>query len=446
MRRASARLHFLLFAGLAPLAWPITLITAIGSWRARAEDRRPLVALAAVDGLVLLGVVSLFLGARAPELGREPPTTPPVIGVRLDDAPGGGAVIEPVEGGPADRAGLRAGDVVVAIDGEAIDDVDALQRAVREGPMAARTFEVRRDGTPIEIQVTPERGTTRGTLRPGRRGLFAPTHARASPRCFDLSVDAPSPSAITFFVLALGLALGLLFAGRRAGVPSTGFFFAFAGVFVGATIVARLASGALCTAFGGHGPGGLLLGMVAQGLALTAGGWWLVRRQRKTGVTVGAVLEPLPRGRTYAQAMFYALVGMPRAAILGLAAQGAWLALSRLQTGTPIDAFAESELGLGGAAMLLLAGAVLAPLAEEQLFRGALFAHLARFLSPWGAILASAALFGLMHVHHGVSVVGPLVMGVVLGWARATSGGLLVPFALHATFNTASLLAGVLLR
>ncbi|MCA9611325.1 MAG: hypothetical protein KC586_01070, partial [Myxococcales bacterium] len=64
MRRASARLHFLLFAGLAPLAWPITLITAIGSWRARAEDRRPLVALAAVDGLVLLGVVSLFLGAR----------------------------------------------------------------------------------------------------------------------------------------------------------------------------------------------------------------------------------------------------------------------------------------------------------------------------------------------------------------------------------------------
>ena len=38
------------------------------------------------------------------------------------------------------------------------------------------------------------------------------------------------------------------------------------------------------------------------------------------------------------------------------------------------------------------------------------------------------------------------VMGVVLGWARARTGGLLVPIALHATFNAASLIAGVILR
>jgi membrane protease YdiL (CAAX protease family) len=168
----------------------------------------------------------------------------------------------------------------------------------------------------------------------------------------------------------------------------------------------------------------------------------LLARQPK----VGPILAPLPRARVYAQSMFYALVGLPRAAVIAFALQGAWLALGRLQTGTPIDTFADAELGFLGSALLLFAGAVLAPYAEEVLFRGALFAHLAKVSSPWGTILASAALFGSMHVHHGVSVVGPLVMGVVLGWARARTGGLLVPIALHATFNAASLIAGVILR
>jgi membrane protease YdiL (CAAX protease family) len=442
MRREPALLHFLLFVGLAPLAWPATVVAAIVATKQRSEHRRRFVALAIVDALVLLSLVALFLGARAPELGAAPPERPPVIGVRLDDAPGGGAVVEPVEGSPADRAGVRAGDVVIAVDDEPIRDGDALGAAIRQGPLAPRRLSIRRDDTTIAIEVTPERGTLRGTLRPGRTGLFEPTHPRAEPRCFEVELAAPSFASSALFAIAVGLALGLLFAARRAGVPSLGFWLGFGGSFVLATLAAQLARSAACTAFGGHGLGTLLFGLVAQGLVLASLGRLLLARQPK----VGPILTPLPRARVYAQSMFYAMVGLPRAAVIAFALQGAWLALGRLQTGTPIDAFADAELGVLGSALLLFAGAVLAPYAEEVLFRGALFSHLARVLSPWGTILASAALFGVMHVHHGVSVVGPLVMGVVLGWARARTGGLLVPIALHATFNAASLIAGVILR
>lgn len=442
MRREPVLLHFLLFVGLAPLAWPATLIAAIVSTRNGSEHRRRFVALAIVDAFVLVSLAVLFLGARAPELGAAPPERPPVIGVRLDDAPNGGAIVEPVEGSPADRAGVRTGDVVLAVDDTPIVDGDALGEAIRGGPLTPRRLSVRRDGTTIELEVTPERGTTRGTLRPGRTGLFTPTHPRAEPRCFEPDLAWPSAASTVLFAIAVGLAIGLLFAARRAGVPALGFWLAFAGSFVLATIAASLARSGACVLFGGHGPGTLLLGLVAQGVVLASLGRALLARQTK----VGPILTPLPRARVYAQSMFYALVGLPRAAVIAFALQGAWLALGRLQTGTPIDTFADAELGLLGSALLLFAGAVLAPYAEEVLFRGALFAHLARVLSPWGTILASAALFGAMHVHHGVSVVGPLVMGVVLGWARARTGSLLVPIALHATFNAASLIAGVILR
>jgi membrane protease YdiL (CAAX protease family) len=412
------------------------------SWRRGSPWRRRFVALAVVDTLVLGAALVVYLGAGSPTLTQPPRTSPPVIGVMIDDAVGGGAVVEPREGSPAERAGLRVGDVVVAVDDAPVDDADALSRAVREGPLAPRRVRVRRDGAMQTFVVEPERGTHRGTLRPGRRGLFAPLEPQAEPRCFELDVAAPSPTALTFFALALGCALGLAAAARRVKVPSVGFWLGFGSVFALASLAAMVARSLACVLFGGHGPGGLLLALITQGVVLVLGARVLSARQPR----VGPLLTPLPRGRVYAQSMFYALVGLPRAAVVAFALHGAVAALARLQTGTPIDAFAEAELGVLGSALLLLGGAVLAPYAEELLFRGALFSHLARFLSPWGTVLASASLFGLLHVHHGVSIAGPLVMGVVLGWARATTGGLLVPFALHATFNTASLLAGVILR
>lgn len=58
----------------------------------------------------------------------------PVIGVSLDPAYRGlGALIESVNpDGPADRAGLVAGDVIIAVDGQAIDTAEDLIIAIRD--------------------------------------------------------------------------------------------------------------------------------------------------------------------------------------------------------------------------------------------------------------------------------------------------------------------------
>jgi S1-C subfamily serine protease len=60
-------------------------------------------------------------------------------------------------GGPADRAGLRNGDVILSLAGEAIDDVYVYTavlaglKAEVEVPLVAE-----RDGTTIELIVIPE--------------------------------------------------------------------------------------------------------------------------------------------------------------------------------------------------------------------------------------------------------------------------------------------------
>ncbi len=58
--------------------------------------------------------------------------------------------------GPAAQAGLLAGDRIVAIDGKAVDDVDALQRTIAAAPGRALRLAVDRNGTQLETSVTPQ--------------------------------------------------------------------------------------------------------------------------------------------------------------------------------------------------------------------------------------------------------------------------------------------------
>jgi regulator of sigma E protease len=61
-----------------------------------------------------------------------------------------------VAGSAAAAAGLRPGDVIVAIDGAPIDGFSDLQRRTRASGGATMTFSVRRDGETFEASVTPE--------------------------------------------------------------------------------------------------------------------------------------------------------------------------------------------------------------------------------------------------------------------------------------------------
>jgi membrane protease YdiL (CAAX protease family) len=91
-----------------------------------------------------------------------------------------------------------------------------------------------------------------------------------------------------------------------------------------------------------------------------------------------------------------------------------------------------------GAAVLAIVGIsviVLAPLAEEAFFRGFLFAGLHRWVRPAGAVVLSAAVFGLAHLI-------PLIMlpifglGVVLASIVEARGSIVPSIFAHATFNT----------
>jgi S1-C subfamily serine protease len=81
----------------------------------------------------------------------------PWLGVRGREAPGGLAVIDVNPGGPADRASLRAGDVVQSIDGvevrtfpELLDQID--ERAVGD----TVELHVQRAGAPLELSIRLE--------------------------------------------------------------------------------------------------------------------------------------------------------------------------------------------------------------------------------------------------------------------------------------------------
>lgn len=87
--------------------------------------------------------------------GRRP--THAVLGVEVTDAPdGGGALVTAVSpGGPAAKAGLRSGDVIISFAGIAIDSADALSGAVREyAPGNTVRVSFRRGGRERTVQVT----------------------------------------------------------------------------------------------------------------------------------------------------------------------------------------------------------------------------------------------------------------------------------------------------
>ena len=72
------------------------------------------------------------------------------------------------ENSPADKAGLKAGDIVTEADGQKVEDSDDLTRALSAKQEGEVTLTVVRDRKQRTVRVTPERRTT------APQGLFAP--------------------------------------------------------------------------------------------------------------------------------------------------------------------------------------------------------------------------------------------------------------------------------
>lgn len=193
-------------------------------------------------------------------------------------------------------------------------------------------------------------------------------------------------------------------------------------------------------ASGGVGLLGLVLASQVAGLLAVL---LLLRRRR---VVLGDVVGSLrPTGRRVAVG-----VGLGIAALIGSS-----LLVSLLVALTGSEATAEQVLTqdlTGTPAELLLvvaAAVVMAPLAEELLFRGLLHRALRRRLAIAPATLLSSILFAVVHLDVATSqplaLAGLTLVGAVLAVAAERTGGLLVPVIIHATYNAVTIMVVVVM-
>ena len=104
-----------------------------------------------------------FLGVRTEEVTRENMTR-----YGLSGEPRGVGVREVVKGSPAESAGLRAGDVILRFDGEAVTSVRKLTRLIQEAaPEHAARLTVLRGGSEQELSATLKRREPNANARFG---------------------------------------------------------------------------------------------------------------------------------------------------------------------------------------------------------------------------------------------------------------------------------------
>lgn len=91
--------------------------------------------------------------------------------------------------------------------------------------------------------------------------------------------------------------------------------------------------------------------------------------------------------------------------------------------------------GITGVLLSVMSMCVLPALSEELFFRGAMFTALETVgMRRWLAIVVTAVAFALWHLSPS-KFVSILLAGVVLGYLRAVSGGLLLPIVFHFSHN-----------
>lgn len=95
------------------------------------------------------------------------------------------------------------------------------------------------------------------------------------------------------------------------------------------------------------------------------------------------------------------------------------------------------ELMSGHWAAKLLAIVVVAPIAEEMLFRGVIFREFARRYSTAHAMIGSAGLFAVFHLNPWQAVVA-FPIGLLAAWLVLRTGSIIPGIVLHASLNFTS--------
>jgi membrane protease YdiL (CAAX protease family) len=154
---------------------------------------------------------------------------------------------------------------------------------------------------------------------------------------------------------------------------------------------------------------------------------------RRSPLRLAALLGPLPRGLAWGRLLglvigvFLFSLGAFQVFYLGLSL----VAPGMMATALEPPALPSTQAPVLYRGLVLLSGLVVAPIAEEFIFRGIL---LHRWAVKWGlrpAIVLTSVLFGLLHAN----LVGLFGFGVVMALLYLSTRSLLVPMAAHALNN-----------
>ncbi len=101
----------------------------------------------------------------------------------------------------------------------------------------------------------------------------------------------------------------------------------------------------------------------------------------------------------------------------------------------PGGGLSAGEAGLWGLAFAIASACVLAPFAEEILYRGVLFRSFRNNLGIPAAALCSSAVFAVLHFYNGYGLASVAVFGCTCALFYASRGALRSCIALHALYN-----------
>lgn len=164
-------------------------------------------------------------------------------------------------------------------------------------------------------------------------------------------------------------------------------------------------------------------------IGLVVGLPWLIKKRRVNAKDIG--LDRLMTGKDILIAPLGLLVYIIASALVILLAT---------QLVPSFDADQAQDTGFAGLSqnyeyiLAFMTLVVIAPIAEEVLFRGYLFGKLRKVVPVWFAILVTSLLFGFIHGAWNVAI-DTFVLSVILCLLRLGTGSLWAPILLHMAKN-----------
>jgi membrane protease YdiL (CAAX protease family) len=176
------------------------------------------------------------------------------------------------------------------------------------------------------------------------------------------------------------------------------------------------------------------------GLAMTIGLPWLATRMRPSRATLGVT-----------RLLSWSDIGLSVLSVLPYYLLSAGILWIAMHLTTAIDPTAKQQIGFNNLSMgieyfvAFITLVLMAPFAEELLFRGYFLGRLKERTGKWVAVLLSAAVFGLLHlfalnsgghiVIQWATAADTFALGIVAGSLRLVSGSIWAGMLLHGLKN-----------